>query len=99
MNKKNAKEIAYNISNDGLLVMFKKAKERLVKELMHKSPIKLTISDAEKAAEKVSELQDLNEKIDDTQLIVEYLAKVEKIFHNATWDFKNVIQLHFSEKS
>ena len=77
----------------------KKAKERLVKELMHKSPIKLTKTKEEKAAEKGSELQELNDKIDDVQLIVEYLEKVEKIFHNATWDFKNVIQLHFSEKA
>lgn len=84
-----------------LLRQKKQAKDKIAQELIHKSPIKLSSTDLAKAleaAEKTGNLAQLNAQIDDTTLIIEYLEKVEKILHNMTWDVKNIIQLHFSEK-
>lgn len=37
-------------------------------------------------------VKEINNKIDEYKIIVEYLEKVEKIFHSATFDIKNFIE-------
>lgn len=37
-------------------------------------------------------IKEINQKIDEYKVIVEYLEKVEKIFHSATFDLKNFIE-------
>lgn len=37
-------------------------------------------------------VREINNKIEEYKIIVEYLEKVEKIFHNASFDIKNYIE-------
>ena len=37
-------------------------------------------------------VKEINNKIEEYKIIVEYLEKVEKIFHNASFDIKNFIE-------
>lgn len=37
-------------------------------------------------------IKEINNKIDEYKIIIEYLEKVEKIFHNASFDIKNYIE-------
>ena len=38
-------------------------------------------------------INEINEKIEELELIVEYLEKAEKIFNSTTYDLKNAIEL------
>ena len=48
-----------------------------MKEIVEKSPV----------------LTEINEQIEENELIIEYLEKVEKIFSSTTYDLKNAIEL------
>ena len=37
-------------------------------------------------------IKEINNKIDEYKIIIEYLEKVEKIFHNASFDIKNYLE-------
>lgn len=55
--------------------------------------IKLSISSIKEMEEKSPILAEINEEIEELELIIEYLEKVEKIFSSTTYDLKNAIEL------
>lgn len=55
--------------------------------------IKLSLSSIKEMEEKSPILAEINEEIEETELIIEYLEKVEKIFSSTSYDLKNAIEL------
>lgn len=79
-----------------------KSKNTLVKSLMSKveaaSPITLSKINLEKTVESTDEVKKINEDIKETDSIIEYLEKVEKVYSSLTYDIKNMIQMTSMEQ-
>jgi hypothetical protein len=79
-----------------------KSKNTLVKSLMAKaeaaSPVALSKINLEKTVESTDEVKKINEAIKETDSIIEYLEKVEKVYSSLTYDIKNMIQMTSMEQ-
>jgi len=79
-----------------------KSKNTLVKSLISKaeaaSPITLSKINLEKTVESTDEVKKINEDIKETDSIIEYLEKVEKVYSSLTYDIKNMIQMTSMEQ-
>jgi len=79
-----------------------KSKNTLVKSLMAKaeaaSPVFLSKINLEKTVESTDEVKKINEDIKETESIIEYLEKVEKVYSSLTYDIKNMIQMTSMEQ-
>lgn len=80
----------------------KKSKDTLVKSLVVKaetvSPVALSKTSLEKAVESTDEVKKVNDQIKETEAIIEYLEKVEKIYSSLTYDIKNMVQMTSMEQ-
>ena len=65
----------------------------LVNEHLEQSPVKISISIAEKSVLNNQKLIDIDRKISEEELLLEYLDKVQNIVNNIQWDIKNLIEL------
>lgn len=65
----------------------------LVSEHIEQSPVKISISIAEKSVLNNQKLVDIDRKISEEELLLEYLDKVQNIVNNIQWDIKNLIEL------
>ena len=72
-----------------------KEKAALIKKLSEHSDIgiKLSTASMNNVISKSPVINEINEKIEELELIVEYLEKAEKIFNSTTYDLKNAIEL------
>lgn len=68
-------------------------KNSIMTEINNTSPIKLTQPVIAATAEKHSTIQDINEKIKDTELLVELLEKTEKTLSSITYDVRNLVEI------
>lgn len=79
-----------------------KSKNILVKSLMAKaeamSPVTLSKINLEKTVEATDEVKKINDEIKETECIIEYLEKVEKVYYSLTYDIKNMIQMTSMEQ-
>jgi poly(A) polymerase Pap1 len=79
-----------------------KSKNILIKSLMAKaeaaSPVALSKINLEKTVESTDEVKKLNDEIKETESIIEYLEKVEKVYSSLTYDIKNMIQMTSMEQ-
>jgi hypothetical protein len=79
------------------LTNLKKKKDKLVKALIENkqtnSPVALSKLNLEKMCQANDTVDKLTEEIKETEMIVEYLEKVEKIFSAMTYDYKNIVEL------
>ena len=71
----------------------KKLKKDITKELIATSPVKLSQSAAEQAAERHESLSTLTSKIKELDLIIEYLEKVSHVMNQMGFDIKNAIEI------
>lgn len=81
--------------------LFKEKKQLIkdiVKRIKEESPVTITAQTAEQMATKTTEVEAIDIKIKETDLIVEYLEKVEKIFASMHWEIKNIIQINEQER-
>jgi hypothetical protein len=62
-------------------------------EINATAPVKLTHPAKSSSADKHSRVQDINNKIQEAELIIELLERSEKTLSSCTWDVKNVIQI------
>lgn len=65
----------------------------LIEEYIENSPVKININIAEKAVHNNSSILKINNKIEEEELILEYLDKIQNIVNNIQWDIKNLIEL------
>jgi uncharacterized membrane protein YgaE (UPF0421/DUF939 family) len=68
-------------------------KKKTLKKISSESPIPLSKSTLEQAAENNESVIKIQESIDRLEVIIEYLEKVEKLTSSLTWDCKNLIDL------
>ena len=75
----------------------KKKKDKLIKALIDSkqvnSPVVLSKVNQEKILEANDTVEKLADDIKSTELLVEYLEKVEKIYSAMTYDYKNIVEL------
>ena len=76
----------------------KQLKKNITKEVIATSPVKLSQSAAEQAAERYESLASLTTKIKELDLVIEYLEKVEKTMSQMGFDIKNIVELQKMEQ-
>jgi hypothetical protein len=76
----------------------KKLKKEVVKKVISDSPVRISQSAAESAAERHESISKLNESISEHDAIIEYLEKVEKIMGHMHWEIKNIIDINKMEQ-
>ena len=86
------------IKRNSLIRDKKKIKKELVKKVITDSPVRISQSAAESAAERHESIDSLNKGIAEQDVIVEYLEKVEKIMGNMHWEIKNIIDINKMEQ-
>ena len=60
---------------------------------IQESPIAISDANARKAASTHELVIKINNKLEEQELIVEYLDKCIDVFRNMTWDFRNMVEL------
>ncbi len=93
-----ARLIDAKIEHSRLIKKRKLLKAALVKKIMQESPVKLTQSTAESAADSLDEMQNINDSIREYDFIIEYLEKVEKIMSSMHWEITNIVELNRLEQ-
>jgi hypothetical protein len=68
-------------------------KKDVVKKIIEESPVKVTIPVAEKASYRHEKMLEISEKINNEELIIEFLEKTEKTFSALGFDIKNIIEI------
>ena len=68
-------------------------KNDIISEINATSPIKLTQPALASTADRHSKIQAFNDKIKETELLIDLLEKSEKILSSMTFDIKNVIEI------
>lgn len=68
-------------------------KKDVVKKIIEESPVKVTIPVAEKASYRHEKMLEMSEKINNEELIIEFLEKTEKTFSAVGFDIKNIIEI------
>ncbi len=76
----------------------KQLKKNITKEVIATSPVKISQSAAEHAAERHESLQSITSKIYKCNMIIEYLEKVEKVMGQMGFDIKNIIDVQKMEQ-
>ena len=88
-----AKLIKAKIERNQTFEKKRKLKKNITKEVIATSPVKLSQSAAEQAAERHESLSSLTSKIKDLDIIIEYLEKVEKTMSQMGFDIKNAVEI------
>ena len=68
-------------------------KKEIVKLIQQESPVKVTAPVAEKTAYQHEKMIELQQRIDEQELIIEFLEKTEKTFTSLSFDIKNIIEI------
>jgi phenylalanyl-tRNA synthetase alpha subunit len=88
-----AKLITAKIERNQTFEKKRKLKKNITKEVIATSPVKLSQSAAEQAAERHESLSSLTSKIKELDIIIEYLEKVEKTMSQMGFDIKNAVEI------
>ena len=73
-------------------------KREVTEKLIEESPVKITLPVAEKASYKHEKMKEISEKINEEELIIEFLEKTEKTFSAVGFDIKNIIEIMMMEQ-
>jgi phenylalanyl-tRNA synthetase alpha subunit len=65
----------------------------LTKVIQEQSNVRLSTPAAEKVATNTSNIKELNNKIQEQYVLIEYLEKVEKIMSSIGFDVRNIIEI------
>ena len=68
-------------------------KKEISKQIIQQSPVKITMPVAEKTAYQHERMIELQSRIDEQELAVEFLEKVEKTFSALSFDIKNIVEI------
>ena len=93
-----ARLIETKIKRNSLFREKKQLKKEVVKKVISDSPVRISQSAAESAAERHESISKLNESISEQDAIIEYLEKVEKIMGQMHWEIKNIIDINKMEQ-
>ena len=73
--------------------LYKLTKDKAIDEIRSSSPVTLTLSTLEAKADNTDLCKSITNKIQEENLIIDYLDKVESIFRSMTYDIKNLIDI------
>ena len=93
-----ARLIEAKVEKNRLIKKKKTLKKDIVKQVIRDSPVKITNSIAETAAENHNSLAEINDKIYSLNHIIEYLEKVEKIMSQMGYEIKNIVEIQKMEQ-
>tara|TARA_R110002012_G_scaffold315872_1_gene530253 strand:+ start:824 stop:1219 length:396 start_codon:yes stop_codon:yes gene_type:complete len=93
-----ARLIETKIKRNSLYREKKKLKKEVVKKVISDSPVRISQSAADSAAERHGSISSLNDSISEQDSIIEYLEKVEKIMGQMHWEIKNIIDINKMEQ-
>lgn len=68
-------------------------KKDVVQKIITESPVKVTVPVAEKASYRHDKMVEISQKINEEELIIEFLEKTEKTFSAVGFDIKNIIEI------
>ena len=91
-------KLTAQVSKANLIRDKKQLKKEVVKKVISDSPVKISQSAAESAAERHESISKLNVFITEQDNIIEYLEKVEKIMGQMHWEIKNIIDINKMEQ-
>ena len=79
------------------LMKLENEKNTLIKkasqEIQYQSPVRLSNVAIEKTAQSTDVMKDINLKINEEKLIIEFLEKTEKTLSSLTYDIKNIVEI------
>ena len=79
------------------LFKLEQEKEELIKkisnQIQHQSVVRLSAAVADKTASNSDLIKDIQQKINDEKLLIEFLEKTEKTFSSLTYDIKNIVEI------
>ena len=87
------KWVSVQMNHKSQLKKLEFAKKKHIKEYVANAPVALSKNALEQAALNDPKLAAIQEKIEELELVVEYLEKIEKAISSLTFDCKNVIDL------
>ena len=92
-----AKWVSRLIMHKNAIRGLEKQKSKIVKELSEKikkeSPIKLHTAVLIDKVESLEPIKELNDKIADEKLLIDFLERAEKIFSSMSFDISNIIKI------
>lgn len=81
------------VERNNLFTKKKKLKKELTKKVIADSPVKITQSVAEQHAERHDAIQQITDKINEYNVVIEYLEKATDVLNQMGWDIKNIIEI------
>lgn len=87
------KWVSIQMNHKSQLKKLEIAKKKALKEYTANTPVTLSKSAIENASLNDPKIAAIQEKIEELELVVEYLEKIEKAISSLTFDCKNVIDL------
>ena len=66
---------------------------KLTKSIQESSAVRLSVPAAEKVAWNTEPMKELSRRMQEQELIIEFLEKVEKIFNGISYDIKNIVEI------
>ena len=68
-------------------------KKQIMDQIHDQSPVKLSTYTVDKTSDDSGMIREIQVKINEEKLIIEFLEKTEKIFSSLTYDIKNIIEI------
>jgi len=65
----------------------------VVQQLKTKSKVSISEPSLIAAARRHHSVDNISAKIDELELVIQYLEKLEKLFASMTWDYKNMVEI------
>ena len=93
-----ARLIETKVERNNLINKKKDLKKTITKGVIETSPVKISQSSAESAAERHESIQDMTAKIANLNVVIEYLEKVEKIMSQMGYEIKNIVEIQKMEQ-
>ena len=93
-----ARLIEAKIERNRLISKKKTLKKDVVKQVIQESPIKINVAAAAVAAENHESLKGFNRDIEEQDIIIEYLEKVERIMNSMGYEIKNIVDIQKMEQ-
>ncbi len=93
-----ARLIEAKIERNKLISKKKALKKKVIKQVIQESPVRINVTAAEIAAENHESLKELNTAIEEQDVIIEYLEKVERIMNSMGYEIKNIVDIQKMEQ-
>ncbi len=71
----------------------KEVVERVAEKVKDESPVALSLKALEDAVKHHAAIRKIDESLDENELLVEYLTKIESNFRSLNFDLKNIIEI------